>query len=102
MEHANEAASADPRYLRTGTFSAKLGSSANPGRPLERIGMAADRIGNVVVSAAGFVSRFHGPVPASTLNDTDKLTASYANDLDRLFANIEMLERHMDALQSIG
>ena len=79
--------------------AAKLGSSANPARPLETLGMAVSRIESVNNRLSGFVGRFNatggdGACPPEP--------GCYAAVLQRLFVAIDDLERRTTDIEDIG
>jgi hypothetical protein len=82
-------------------FEAKRGSSANPGRPLENIALAADRVAKAQFLIGEFVDRFHGASPAAPAG-SEGVSVTYRDSLTRLFAAIEALETRVMALSDIG
>lgn len=82
-----------------GRASAQLGASAatRPPRPLEGIGIAADRIAKVNERLMEIFERFHGTGPRSDA-PCDPISIAYVNQVSRLHSNIEQLENLVSSL----
>lgn len=81
-------------------------NAARAERPLEGIAAATVRINAAAVSLGNFVDRFHGPTPQGVvLGDPiakDPPPAGYADSLQRLWAAVERMEKHVEAIGQIG
>jgi hypothetical protein len=82
--------------------AAKLGSSADPGKPLQRLSLAVTRVNSAVVRIGDFTDRFHGEPPKDPQGGEIAGQAPYGVDLDRLFSALDRLETRLEALEAIG
>lgn len=73
---------------------------ANPGKPLERIGLAADRLAATTDHLHGLWNNFYGAASADISENIQR--CGYEGDLDRLFANIDKLDKLVSGIREIG
>lgn len=72
-------------------------------RPLERICIAADRVQKLGYVLGEFLDRYHGPGPSDVMtSQTQPVTVSYRDNLERLFAAIDTLEARVHSIADIG
>lgn len=74
------------------------------GRPLERIGAEADRLSRLAFNVQSFLDRFHGnPQAAAGANATPApIQIGYRNEIDRLSANVDLLDSLIQTLDDAG
>lgn len=109
-EYAGNAQNAYATQLQQAAMQQRMGcigaqsaiNAPTPSRPLDRIGHAADRVMGASLRVGEFLDRYHGPMPATALGQSDTIAVSYSSNLERLFGNIETLEARLQSLTEIG
>lgn len=77
-----------------------------PSRPLERIASEADRLSRLAYGVQSFLDRFHGnpqpPAIAAGQSGGAPIQIGYRNEIDRLSANVDVLDNLIQALGEAG
>lgn len=74
-----------------------------PDRPLDRLGVAADRLGKLGYLVEEYLDRFHPtPKAADTTGIKTGNGGGHMGNINRLFDNIDRLESAIHQLSSIG
>jgi len=97
LNQASNAAAAAQQYAA---------AAAIPSRPLERISTEADRLSRLAFAIQSFLDRFHGNPQAALAGAQAAAPApiqiGYRNEIDRLSANVDVLDNLVQALGEAG
>lgn len=91
--------------LQGGQAAAQHLAASMPSRPLERIASEADRLARLGYNIQSFLDRFHGnpQTPALPGNaGSAPIQIGYRNEIDRLSANVDVLDNLIQALGEAG
>lgn len=78
-----------------------LNTAPRPPRPMERVGHAADRIDSINERLLAILARFHGQPESSQAGD-NAVTVSYLGNIDRLHANLDVLDKITSELAEVA
>lgn len=74
-----------------------------PPRPLDRIGIEADRVNQLTYLVREFLDRFHGASPVQSEQMAGAaIQVSYHSEIDRLSANVDALTSAVQVLGETG